>query len=162
MLYYCLGKSQYNSNTSLFRCLGKVLYVEQLRVQHLLSGEEITMRQTRKKKILIEIFYHFHGINSMKITQILFLLLIYRVPWSRSQIIRKLVSTKIILVVCSCSLYLCIQFSNICNRYILFFCTTVYSQLYLFHFGRNFFENSVLEDRQWFSISRLNSNFHSI
>ena len=114
-----------------------------------------------KKKILIEIFYHFHGINSMKITQILFLL-IYRVPWSRSQIIRKLVSTKIILVVCSCSLYLCIQFSNICNRYILFFCTTVYSQLYLFHFGRNFFENSVLEDRQWFSISRLNSNFHSI
>lgn len=161
MLYYCLGKSQYNSKTSLFRCLGKVLYVEQLRVQHLLSGEEITMRQTRKKKNINWNILSLSRHNSMKITQILFLL-IYRVPWSRSQIIRKLVSTKIILVVCSCSLYLCIQFSNICNRYILFFCTTVYSQLYLFHFGRNFFENSVLEDRQWFSISRLNSNFHSI
>lgn len=46
--------------------------------------------------------------------------------------------------------YIFIQFSNIYSRYVSFFsCTTVYSQLYLFHLGRNFFENSILEDRQW-------------
>lgn len=159
--FIVLDKEDVNVNTtwiqSLFRCLGKVALRQTITsttefVVLLFEEKIMAIGQNEKKKKYINWnILSFWGKIAKKKNHTLrmLFLLIYRVSWSRSQIIRKLESTKIVLVISS---YSRIYSSNsrIYSRYVSFFSrTTVYSRLYLFHFGRNFFENSILEDRQW-------------
>lgn len=159
-MFYCLGQGgcqcQYNLNTIVVSLSGKSSSTSNNNEYNwiccfIVWGKNNGNRSKRKKKNINWNILSFWGKIAKKKNHTLrmLFLLIYRVSWSRSQIIRKLESTKIVLVISS---YSRIYSSNsrIYSRYVSFFSrTTVYSRLYLFHFGRNFFENSILEDRQW-------------